>query len=331
MRRETIPPQALLIRRMEGLVLAVLGELRAGADWAALGARVLRRRAALDAARGAGRRLLGGRRGGARAPRRLRGVTRRTLLLALARCSPCSPPAAGGATRTIDLPALFATQIERAHARRPTVPILLPQTMRSDFRRHFAEGRAPRRTRWRFDIGAVRDCNQATVCFVAEFKAVRDGRPSGRRTDPPQPRAHRLLPPALAAAPPARRPASSGASATRSTRSRRRSPSASSCGWPTRPSATARAEPRPGRRDPPAPVGSRRPTVRRRVDAVPLPWPCRPDRDRARARSPRRRPPPPTAPGSTRSTASATCSTARRSPRAAPRSWRSTTATSWRA
>ncbi len=38
MRRETIPPQALLIRRMEGLVLAVLGELRAGADWAALGA-----------------------------------------------------------------------------------------------------------------------------------------------------------------------------------------------------------------------------------------------------------------------------------------------------
>ena len=38
MRRETLPPQALLIRRMEGLVLSVLGELRAGADWSALGA-----------------------------------------------------------------------------------------------------------------------------------------------------------------------------------------------------------------------------------------------------------------------------------------------------
>jgi hypothetical protein len=37
MRRETIPPQALLIRRMEGLVLSTLGELRAGADWGALG------------------------------------------------------------------------------------------------------------------------------------------------------------------------------------------------------------------------------------------------------------------------------------------------------
>ena len=38
MRRQTIPPQALLIRRMEGLVFSTLGELRAGADWSALGA-----------------------------------------------------------------------------------------------------------------------------------------------------------------------------------------------------------------------------------------------------------------------------------------------------
>ena len=37
MRRQTIPPQALLIRRMEGLVAFVLGELRAGNDWHALG------------------------------------------------------------------------------------------------------------------------------------------------------------------------------------------------------------------------------------------------------------------------------------------------------
>jgi hypothetical protein len=37
MRRQTIPPQALLLRRMEGLVFAVLGEVRAAADWHALG------------------------------------------------------------------------------------------------------------------------------------------------------------------------------------------------------------------------------------------------------------------------------------------------------
>jgi predicted unusual protein kinase regulating ubiquinone biosynthesis (AarF/ABC1/UbiB family) len=36
MRRQTIPPQALLLRRMEGLLFGVLGELRAGADWGTL-------------------------------------------------------------------------------------------------------------------------------------------------------------------------------------------------------------------------------------------------------------------------------------------------------
>jgi predicted unusual protein kinase regulating ubiquinone biosynthesis (AarF/ABC1/UbiB family) len=36
MRRQTVPAAALLIRRMEGLLFAVLGELRAGADWNAL-------------------------------------------------------------------------------------------------------------------------------------------------------------------------------------------------------------------------------------------------------------------------------------------------------
>ena len=36
MRRQTLPPQALLLRRMEGLLFSVLGELRAGADWGRL-------------------------------------------------------------------------------------------------------------------------------------------------------------------------------------------------------------------------------------------------------------------------------------------------------
>jgi predicted unusual protein kinase regulating ubiquinone biosynthesis (AarF/ABC1/UbiB family) len=36
MRQMTLPPQALLIRRMESLVFSTLGELRAGADWHAI-------------------------------------------------------------------------------------------------------------------------------------------------------------------------------------------------------------------------------------------------------------------------------------------------------
>lgn len=38
LRRMTLPPQALLIRRMEGLVFQTVGEVRARADWAAIGA-----------------------------------------------------------------------------------------------------------------------------------------------------------------------------------------------------------------------------------------------------------------------------------------------------
>jgi len=40
MRRQTLPPQALLLRRMEGLVLSALGELRGCADWHAIAAGV---------------------------------------------------------------------------------------------------------------------------------------------------------------------------------------------------------------------------------------------------------------------------------------------------
>ena len=102
---------------------------------------------------------------------------RRTLLLATLLLAVLAPAASA---REIDVPKRFATQLERARTQ-TTVPILLPQTMRSDFRRFFPEGRATAGA-WRFDLGAVRRCNQATACFIAEFKGVRDGRPAGKRT-----------------------------------------------------------------------------------------------------------------------------------------------------
>ena len=102
---------------------------------------------------------------------------RRTLLLATVLLAVLAPAASA---REIDVPKRFATQLERARTQ-TTVEILLPQTMRSDFRRFFAEGRATANA-WRFDLAAVRACNQATACFIAEFKGVRDGKPSGRRS-----------------------------------------------------------------------------------------------------------------------------------------------------
>jgi hypothetical protein len=102
---------------------------------------------------------------------------RRPLLLALLALAVLAPAASA---RTIDVPQTFATQLTRAQAQ-TTLAILLPQEMRSDFRRFFAEGRATQGA-WRFDLAAARGCNQATACFIAEFKAVRDGHPRGRRT-----------------------------------------------------------------------------------------------------------------------------------------------------
>jgi len=102
---------------------------------------------------------------------------RRSLLVATLLLAVLAPAASA---REIDVPQRFATQLERARTQ-TTVPILLPQTMRSDFRRFFAEGRATAGA-WRFDLAAARDCNQATACFIAEFKGVDGGRPSGRRT-----------------------------------------------------------------------------------------------------------------------------------------------------
>jgi hypothetical protein len=102
---------------------------------------------------------------------------RRTALLTLLFSLLIAPAAMA---RTVEIPELFATQIERAHAQ-THVPILLPTTMRSDFRRHFAEGRA-RPNAWRFDIGAVRDCNGGGACFVAEFRGVHGRSPTAPRT-----------------------------------------------------------------------------------------------------------------------------------------------------
>jgi len=103
----------------------------------------------------------------------------RTLLLGALLLLACAAPASG-ATQRVDLPRLFATQLERAKLQ-TSVPILLPQTLRSSFRRHFPEGRADR-SAWRFDIGAVRGCGTSTACFIAEFRGVQGRRPTNQRT-----------------------------------------------------------------------------------------------------------------------------------------------------
>jgi hypothetical protein len=83
------------------------------------------------------------------------------------------------ATHNVDLPKKFAHTLPRVKAH-TSVPILLPQRFPSKFRRVFPSGSGVR-DHWFLTLGAVRNCNDATACFVADFEGHRGGRPFGQR------------------------------------------------------------------------------------------------------------------------------------------------------
>jgi hypothetical protein len=86
-----------------------------------------------------------------------------------------------GATVQVDLPALFADDLQRVAAR-TDVPVLLPERMPSDFDQHVPSGFAGPR-QWGLQIASRPGCGGAGACFVASFSGHRGGpRPFGRRT-----------------------------------------------------------------------------------------------------------------------------------------------------
>jgi hypothetical protein len=96
------------------------------------------------------------------------------LLLLLA------PASAAAASRFIyDVPDLVAKPLV-AVKKRTEIPVLLPSRMTTEFRKLYSAGRG-RRTRYEFEIGAVRNCHSASACFVADFRARRGGHASGKR------------------------------------------------------------------------------------------------------------------------------------------------------
>jgi hypothetical protein len=110
-------------------------------------------------------------------PARRTALAAAALAALLACAAPASAPAA--TVRDVDLPELFGEQILDVKEK-TSVPVLLPQRLRSGFSHHFPESSA-RLGRWTLDIGAVRDCHTATACFIAEFSARRGVRPSNPR------------------------------------------------------------------------------------------------------------------------------------------------------
>ncbi len=82
---------------------------------------------------------------------------------------------ATAAARTIDLPTNFEALLVAAKAN-TRVPILLPQTYRTDARTVYESGSFARR-RYTFSLSAIQGCGGATACFIADFSAKRGARP----------------------------------------------------------------------------------------------------------------------------------------------------------
>ena len=58
--------------------------------------------------------------------------------------------------------------------------VLLPSRMTTEFKKLYSEGKG-RPGRYEFEIGAVRNCHQASACFVAVFSARRGGHRTAKR------------------------------------------------------------------------------------------------------------------------------------------------------
>ena len=89
------------------------------------------------------------------------------------------PAAASAASFAFDVPKLVARPLI-AVKKGTDIPVLLPSRLTSEQRKLFSSGKGST-NRYEFEIGAVRGCHSATACFVADFRARRGGKPSGKK------------------------------------------------------------------------------------------------------------------------------------------------------
>ena len=93
------------------------------------------------------------------------------------------------ALAVLAVPAFAATSVDVPHKFRTLIPkvekksglsVRLPSTIRSYMKRTYVNGSATRKS-YLLDLGAARDCNGATACFIASFSGVRGGKPAFKR------------------------------------------------------------------------------------------------------------------------------------------------------
>jgi hypothetical protein len=85
-------------------------------------------------------------------------------------------PAVAG---SVALPAVFAKQINKVNAAPHAPAVLLPGSMSLDVRHAYPTG-GPSGSSYDLEIGAVKNCNGADACFVADFQAHKGGKVFGR-------------------------------------------------------------------------------------------------------------------------------------------------------
>jgi hypothetical protein len=101
------------------------------------------------------------------------------LLLCCALAALLTPAAASAASFAYDVPELVEKPLIAVN-KATKLRVLLPSRITTEHKRLFSEGRGRARS-YHFEIGAVRNCNSATACFVASFRGRRGGKPSNPR------------------------------------------------------------------------------------------------------------------------------------------------------
>jgi hypothetical protein len=77
-----------------------------------------------------------------------------------------------------NLPSLFASQIRAIHGDSRAPAVLLPASMPLDGKKFFPSG-GPKGAGYDLSIGLAKNCGDATVCFSADFLAIKGGKVYG--------------------------------------------------------------------------------------------------------------------------------------------------------
>ena len=88
--------------------------------------------------------------------------------------------AAAASMHTFDVPKLLGDRIDEAR-QRGGIAVLVPQTIKSEFKKLYATTLPAAEGRYAFAIGASRNCTGASVCGVANFYAIKGDKPAGGR------------------------------------------------------------------------------------------------------------------------------------------------------